>query len=35
MADANLYSVDGKWSFYQQGKYFYSADTNECVLYQN
>ena len=34
MADANLYSIDGKWSFYQQGKYFYSADGGECVFYQ-
>jgi hypothetical protein len=34
MADANLYSMDGKYSFYQNGKHFYSADNNECVFYQ-
>jgi hypothetical protein len=35
MADANLYNMDGKYSFYQNGKYFYSTDNNECVFYQN
>lgn len=34
MADAYLYSVDGNYSFYQSGKYFYSADRGECVFYQ-
>lgn len=34
MADANLYSTDGKYSFYQKGKYFYSAETGECAFYQ-
>ena len=34
MADANLYSMDGKHSFYQNGKYFYSAENGECVFYQ-
>jgi hypothetical protein len=35
MPDAHLYSVDGKYSFYQQGEYFYSAENNECVFYQH
>jgi len=35
MADTNLFSMDGKYSFYQNEKYFYSADSGECVFYQN
>ncbi|MFY9835684.1 MAG: hypothetical protein WAK55_04310 [Xanthobacteraceae bacterium] len=34
MADANLYSMDGKHSFYQNGKYFYSAENGEYVFYR-
>jgi hypothetical protein len=34
MAGVHLYSTDGKYSFYQNGKYFYSTDNNECVFYQ-
>jgi hypothetical protein len=34
MPDAYLYSVDGKYSFYQEGQYFYSAQDNECEFYQ-
>jgi uncharacterized cupin superfamily protein len=34
MPDANLHSMDGKHSFYQKGKYFYSAENGECVFYQ-
>jgi hypothetical protein len=34
MADANLYSMDGKHSFCLKGKHFYSAENGECVFYQ-
>ena len=33
MADANLYSTDGKHSFYQNGDYFYSMKTGETLFY--
>jgi hypothetical protein len=29
-----LNSMDGKCSFYQQEKYFYSSETGECTFYQ-
>jgi hypothetical protein len=34
MAEKNLYSMSGEYSFYQRGKYFYSAHTHECEFYQ-
>jgi hypothetical protein len=34
MVDANLYSTDGKYTFYQKGKYFYSVGNDKCEFYQ-
>jgi hypothetical protein len=34
MADRWMYDKDGKPRFYQNGKYFYSAETHECEYYE-
>jgi hypothetical protein len=34
MADHWLYTPDGKPAFYQREKYLYSADSDECILWE-
>ena len=34
MPDANLYSMDGKHTFYQRGKYLYAIENGGRVFYQ-